>query len=210
MTLTDLWQAILGSGAAAIFGGISGGLVSGWVSWTMLRAETARRLLADALQIQSEMEAWILDGSDYSASKLVRGQKLPTHPADGGLWLRPVEVRAILDEADWTPLEEQLFDFIDGRRAWIVRAEVRGKSAHSGGLRDGWHPALASSRALENLAGWVGQVAVAFNGRLLRKHDLTLLRPLLLPLCTPDRIKVLGDRLTEDAKKFLASYAKSA
>lgn len=193
---------------ALLFGAIGGGLISALISWRMLRADTARQLLAEALAIQSEKEAWILEGEEYSKKKLTDNKNLSTIETSSGIWLRQVEVRAVLDEAQWTPLSDQEYGFIEGRRAWIVRNLVSGPPAHTGLVGGGWHPALASSRALEGLCGWVEQVAVSVNGRLLRKCDLVLLKPLLLPLCTKDRIEVLGTRLSETAKEFLKDCAK--
>ena len=47
-----------------------------------------------------------------------------------------------------------------------MRDYVSGPPAHIGALGGGWHPAVASSRALEELAGWVEQVVLARKGHL--------------------------------------------
>lgn len=210
MSVLSIWEVFASQGSALLLGAVGGGVISGLVTWRMLRADTARRLLAEALAIQAEMEAWILEGPNYGDVSLSAHKGLSTTPSTTDLWLRPVELRAVLDEAKWTPLPDQEYGFISGRRAWIVRDLVTGPPAYIGALGRGWHPALASSRALEDLCGWVEQVAVARNGWLLRKRDLVILRPLLGAISTKDRIDVFANRLSDQARKFLEDYAKNS
>jgi hypothetical protein len=208
MSYQSILQFLASQGVPLMLGAVGGGIISGLVTWRMLRANTLRQLVADALAIQAEKEAWILEGPSYGNMALSRQKGLSTVPSNTGLWLRRVEVRAVLDEAQWTPLLDQEYDFISGRRAWIVRDSVTGPPAYIGALGRGWHPALASSRALEDLCGWVEQVRVAKNGWLLLKRDLVILKPLLQALCTKDRLDVFGTRLSDKARKFLEDYQK--
>lgn len=209
MDLLSSWQVIAIQSGALLLGAVGGGLISGLVTWRMLRSETARQLLADALAIQAEMEAWILDGPDYMKRKLSDHKSLPTAPSSADLWLRPVEVRAVLDEASWNSPTDPCYAFVSGRRAWIVRDSVTGSPVYPGALGGGWHPALLSSRALEDLCGWVEQVVIARRGWLLSKRGLKMLKPLLAALCTRDRLEVLGTRLSSEAREFLAEYSRS-
>lgn len=206
----SIWEFIANQGSALLFGAVGGGAISGYVAWRMLRADTLRQLLAEALLIQAEMEAWILEGPNYGEMSLSVHKRLSTIPSTTGLWLRPVELRAVLDEATWTPLPDQEYGFISGRRTWIVRNLITGATINAGTRAHGWHPALASSRALEDLCGWVEQVATARNGWLLRKRDLVILRPLLAAISTKDRVDVFADRLSVHAREFLDGYAKAS
>jgi len=171
----------------------------------MLRSETARRLLAEALAIQAEEEAWTLEGRGYGEKKLSENRGLPTTATPGWLWLRRVEVRAVLDEAMWNSPANQFYDFIGGRRTWIIRDAVTGSQAYSGALCEGWHPALRRSRALEDRCGWVEQVAISKRGRILSRRGLDSLKPLLQAVCTEDRLLVLGNRLSRESREFLAA-----
>jgi hypothetical protein len=134
------------------------------------------------IAIQAELEAWVLEGPDYDQQRLSDHKNLPTDQVSTGLWLRQVEVRAVLDEAYWNSPSEQEYGFIAGKRAWIVRDRITGQ-AHPGLLMQGWHSALLSSRALENLCGWAERVAMSHDGWLLSKAWLaesqtTVERPL--------------------------------
>ena len=205
MNAPSIWQIIVSQGSALVLGAVGGGLFSALVTWRMLRSETARRLLADALAIQAEMEAWVLEGPGYGEKKLSENGELSTTATPAGLWLRPVEVRAVLDEAMWNSPADQCYDFIGGRRTWIIRDAVTGSRAYSGALREGWHPALLSSRALEDLCGWVEQVAISRQGWMLSDRGLDSLKPLLQAVCTADRLSVLGNRLSKESQEFLAA-----
>jgi hypothetical protein len=179
-----VWQTIALQASALLLGAVGGGIISALVAWRMLRAETAQNLLRDALTIQAEMEAWILEGPGYENERLSQSKGLPMEPTDEGRWLRQVEVRAVLDEASWNAPEDQAYGFIVGRRVWIVRDTIVGRPVSHGEVFGGWHPALLSSRALEELCGWVERVSTSSKGRLLSKRDLETLKPLLGALCT--------------------------
>jgi hypothetical protein len=203
-----IWQTITSQASALLLGAVGGGAISGWVTWRMLRSGAAQELLRDALAIQAELEAWILEGPDYDQQRLSDHKNLPTDQVSTGLWLRQVEVRVVLDEAYWNSPSEQEYGFIAGKRAWIVRDRITGQ-AHPGLLTQGWHPALLSSRALENLCGWAERVAVSHDGWLLSKRGLQSLKPLLSALCTSDRLEVLRDRIpSNQTRKFLQDHAK--
>ncbi len=193
-----------------LLGAVGGGVLSALVTWRMLRADTARRLLANALTIQGEMEGWILEGPGCERKKMSEQPDLGVEHAAGALWLRPVEVRAVLDQAKWNSPKQQLYGFISGRRSWIVRDVVTAPEvAYSGPSAESCRPALLSSRGMEELCGWAEQVALARDGWLLSKRGLAALRPLLLAICTRDRMEVLGDRLSEKARRFLEEYSRS-
>ncbi len=201
-------QEIALQASALLLGAVGGGVVSAWVTWRMLRSNTAQDLLRDALAIQAEAEAWILEGPDYENKRLSQCKDLPTESSGQGLWLRQVEVRTVLDEASWNAPDCQNYGIITGRRAWIVRDTITGRQVYHGGVSEGWHPALLSSRALEDLCGWVERVSMSKNGWLLSKRGLTALRPLLGALCAGDRIDVLRSRLSNKAQAFLQEYAQ--
>jgi hypothetical protein len=172
---------------AAIFTSIITLVISAAVSWSIsrlvLRENTARELLSEALAVQALEEAWIVEGYDGAdlSIKVSDNPKLEEGPGKGKLWLRRVEVRAVLDEAEWNSPSEEPYGFVGTRRAWIVRNEVRGQ------LRPGptkkHYPALISSRGKEELCGWIERVRSANTKPLfplfktLSDKDLDLLRP---------------------------------
>jgi hypothetical protein len=129
-----VWQTIALQASALLLGAVGGGIISRLVTWRMLRAETARELLRDALALQAEMEAWILEGPGYENERLSQHKGLPIEPTDKGLWLRQVEVRAVLDKASWNAPEDQAYGFIVGRRVWIVRDTIAGRPISRGGV----------------------------------------------------------------------------
>jgi hypothetical protein len=194
---------------ALVSGAIGGGLLSALVTWRMLRENTARELLSEALAIQACMEAWILEGPNYSRLKLSENKGLPTEPEDNSLWLRKVEVRFVLDDSKWNSPKAQYYGLIEGRRTWIVRNEVLDyPPTHTGARPGDYHPALLSSRAFEELCGWIERVVSARSGWMLSSHRLKMLRPLLTAVATEDRIEVFGieNRLSQRAHKFLTRY----
>ncbi len=205
-TVESLWQILVANGSALLLGAVGGGIVSALVSWRVLCSKTARGLLSDALRIQGEKEAWILEGGQ-NGTRLSEHPGLPTVLAPG-LWLRPVEVRAVLDEARWSAPDDPFYGFIDGRRVWIVRDIVEGQIVYAGLLRSGWHPALLSSKGLEELCGWIEEVATAKHGWMLSRHGMEAIsRPLLRALSTKDRREVLCRRLSPRALCFLERFA---
>ena len=218
---------------AAAGGGVFGAVVAARAQ----REVTARGLLADALLVQAKKEAWVLDGHGYETQSLSRHKpdELPLIPAPGGLWLRSVEVRAVLDGAPWCSPDKpkHCFGFIEGRRAWIVRDHLDPNlpDSYEDASPGGAHPAILSSQGFEELAAWIEQVASARSawtmwgipmGRQLSDAGLEMLKPLLKALATDDRIKVFqtgsskrgaehrgeGGRLTKRAVEFLREWQR--
>jgi hypothetical protein len=127
------------------------------------------------------------------------------------LWLRQVEVRAALDEPVWNAPKQPLYGFLEGRRAWIVRNEARTELSYgrSDSLGQPIYPALLSSQGIEEICGWIEEVAAVWPKWLFLGHDARkALRPLLISLAGEDRIKVLGGRLTERSVDFLRWYRR--
>ena len=105
------------------------------------------------------------------------------------------------------------YRFLLSRRTWICRNKVSGKVVYRGGATYGGdHPALLSSRALEELNGWIERLAVARSWRgwwLLSKRWRKSLLPLLVALVTKDRIELFKTKgLSDDAEKFLERLRK--
>ncbi len=201
-------QTIANSALAVMLGAIGGGLFSAYVGWRLFRENTARELLSEALAIQASMEAWILDGPDYKSLKLSENRNLLTEPLGNKNWLRKVEIRAVLDECRWNAPSEQYYGFIEGRRSWIVRDKIEDMPSHTGVGPGDYHPALISSRAFEELCGWIECVISAQDGWLLSHYGLKMLRPLLTAVATEDRVAVfrIADRLSPRALNFLKWY----
>jgi hypothetical protein len=132
-------------------------------------------------------------------------------PADRDRVVPPtqVEVRAVLDEPVWHAPPDPFYDFIDGRRTWVVRASNTEQTASYGMLARGRPilPALLSSQAMTELRAWIEEVA-SVRWWLLRGDDWRALRPLLECVAGEDRITVLGERdgLTKRATRFLRWY----
>jgi hypothetical protein len=122
----------------------------------------ARELLSEALNVMSLKEAWILQGKDSQTAKLTELPPLSETPSETP-WLMSVEVRAVLDEAQWNPSTDgQALAFLNGRRAWIVRNEVRNLPlAYNGGTKI-HYPALLSSKGAEELSGWIERVRLSY------------------------------------------------
>jgi hypothetical protein len=200
---------------AGIFVALVSVLISAAVSWLIsrlvLRENTARELLSEALAIQALEEAWIVEGYDEAdrSIKVNDNPKLEEERGSGKLWLRRVEVRAVLDEAEWNSPSEEPYGFVGTRRAWIVRNEIRGQPRL--GPTKKHYPALISSRGKEELCGWIEHVRNA-NARplfpllkTLSDKDLDLLRPLLLQLAREDIVRILARNgsLTSESVCFL-------
>lgn len=193
-----------------VLGALGGGIAAALVTFLMLRQNEMQDLLSRMLAIQACKEAWILDGRGWEVEKLSRQKDVPIgEPSGGGLWLRKVEVRAVLDDFQWNQPEDQFYKFLDGRRTWIVRDCAESSIAYSGGLaekgRKG-HPALISSRGFEELATWIER---ATSDRtfaslwLLSSRGLDMIKPLICALYTKDRREAFGKRLTQKAHEFL-------
>ena len=84
----------------AITGGVLGAVALLVTWWVDGRARDVRELLHRGLEIQALKEAWILEGRGHEQAKLSMHPNLPeASPSDGGLWLRRVEIRAVLAQA---------------------------------------------------------------------------------------------------------------
>src|SRR5664279_5182640 len=113
----------------AVIGAILGGMITaGTLLYTSTKAQqgnTARELLSEVIALESLKEGWLLQGQDSRTTKLSDKPSLPETPSGSGLWLLPVEIRAILDEAQWnSPSSNQSYGFMQGRRVWIIRNEI--------------------------------------------------------------------------------------
>jgi hypothetical protein len=64
----------------------------------------------------------------------------------------PVELRAVLDQAEWNaPFPNFFYDFINGRRTWILRDAITGKQSYEGVLTVTF-PALITSKGGKSCA----------------------------------------------------------
>jgi len=215
-----MWESIAGASIAVLLGAVGGGLLSGIAvlfTWIIdRRAHTAEQLLSEGLAIHASLEGWAVEGPNFRNCRLSEHHNLPQEESDGN-WLRKVEVRFVLDESEWnlSANDSNEYGILDGRRAWIIR-DIGLPPSYPGAARRGeWHPALLSSRALHELAGWIERVADVdslqrFGFRLgISKQGLNMLWPLLKPVATKDRRQVLESRLTPQALDFLAWYEKN-
>ena len=211
---------------SGIIGAIIGAIIGMCATWLMwiwaARGLTERQLLSEALAIQSLLDAWQVELESDTSFQLTHHMQppLPLQENRNGPWLRNVEIRAALDDAQWNypGTEPPFYAFLDGRRAWIVRDRVcdalpPSYSASSGPTLT-CKPALLSSRAIEELRGWVERVASAREGnpwflQMLTDKGRQMLAPLLDALAGADRRKVLALRLTDRADCFLKQYAES-
>jgi hypothetical protein len=115
------WRNIL----AALIGAIIGGTITAGVFFftsTQARQElAARQLLSEVVALVSLQEGWLLQGNGSRTAKLSDNPGLLEAQTGSGLWLLPVEIRAILDEAQWNSPSDQSYGFMQGRRVWIVK-----------------------------------------------------------------------------------------
>ena len=196
----------IGITLGAVSGGFIGALVALILWWKGTQASNARELLAEALTIQALKEAWVLDGQNYQEETLSHNRNLTMSLNEKKLRLRRVEVRFVLDDASWNSPDNEYYGIIDYRRTWIVRDKVhQNEYAYKGGPPVDYHPALLTSRALEELCGWIERAASARNGWMLSRHGLEMLDPLLRAVTAEDRIEVFKkrDRLSPEAINFL-------
>lgn len=196
---------IIGAVIGAILGGM---LTAGTLLYTSTKAQqgnTARELLSEVIALVSLKEGWLLQGQDSRTAKLSDKPGLPETQSGSGLWLLPVEIRAILDEAQWnSPSSNHSYGFMQGRRVWIVRNEILPDAPLSySGLAQEHFPALISSAGMQELCAWVERVQIAHNSGTLTDVGLTPLRPYLVPLAQEDRVRILRALLSPDARKFL-------
>ena len=193
-----------------ILGGIGGVIVSTIVTWRILRENTARKLLDKALEIQALNEVWILDGNNYQQLAFSENEQL-TENRENINYIKKVELRFILDDAKWNFPDSIYYGLVKTRRTWIVRDRILNvELAYQGGKPGDYHPALISSRAKEELTGWIEMVTSAKNGLMLSSHGMKMLKPLLGAITTDDRINFFkkDNALSENAMKFLEWYNK--
>jgi hypothetical protein len=202
--MTVRW-AIFGAVIGAILGSI---ITAGTLLYTSTKARqenTARELLSEVIALVSLKEGWLLQGEGSQTAKLSDNPGLLETESGSGLWLLPVEIRAILDEAQWNSPSDQSYGFMQGRRVWIVRNEIMPDAPLSySGLTQKHFPALISTAGIQELCAWIERVQIAYNGGTLTDRGLTPLRPYLVPLAQEDRVRVLRVLLSPDARKFLA------
>ena len=196
-----------------ILGAVIGTIVAGTITAGMLlytstsarQETTARELLSEVIALVSLKEGWLLQGEGSRTAKLSDKPGLPEAESGSGLWLLPVEIRVILDEAQWNSPSDQSYGFIQGRRVWIIRNEILPDVSLSySGFNQEHFPALISSAGMQELCAWIERVQIAHNGGTLTDRGLTPLRPYLVPLAQEDRVKALRVLLSPDARKFLA------
>jgi len=201
--MTVRW-AIVGAIIGAILGSVitAGSLL--YISTKARQENTARELLSEVMALVSLKEGWLLQGEGSQSAKLSDNPRLPETESGSGLWLLPVEIRAILDEAEWNSPPDQNYGFMQGRRVWIVRNEiVPGVPLSYSGLTQRHYPALISIAGMQELCAWIERVQIARNGGTLTDRGLAALRPYLVPLAQEDRVRALRVLLSPDARKFL-------
>jgi hypothetical protein len=204
-------KAVAGLSLPVLLGGVAGGLAGAVVGfltwWSDVRSRTLRELLIQGLEILKLREAYILDGGDFTHATLADNLKLKTE-SSLALFLRQVEVRAVLDPPVWNvPEQQRCYGFVQGRRAWIVRNAAQSETSYAVLAQQPIHPALLSSQAMEELCGWIERVAsVKPRWLFLSRHAREALWPLLVCVAGEDRIAVLGPGLTRTATSFLRWY----
>jgi hypothetical protein len=199
------WRVILGFVIGAVIASLITAGVFVYAGAKVLQANTARELLAEVVAIDSLQEGWLLQGEDSQSTKLTDHPGLPETQSGSGLWLMPVEIRSILDEAQWNPPPDPSYGFIHGRRVWIIRNQVLPDASLSySGVKEEHFPALISSDGRQELCAWIERVQIAYNGGTLTNQGIAPLRPYLVPLAQEDRVNALSILLSRDARNFLA------
>ena len=195
---------IFGTVIGAILGAV---ITAGTLLYTSTKAQqgnTARELLSEVTALVSLKEGWLLQGEGSKTAKLSNRPGLLETPSDSGLWLLPVEIRAILDEAQWNGSPNQSYGFLQGRRVLVIRDEIsRDAPLSYTGLTQDHFPALISTAGMQELCAWIERVQIAHNSGTLADLGLTSLRPYLVPLAQEDRVRALRALLSPDARKFL-------
>jgi hypothetical protein len=201
--MTVRW-AIFGAVIGAILGSI---ITAGTLLYTSTKAQqgnTARELLSEVVALVSLQEGWLLQGDGSRTAKLSDNPGLLATKSGSGLWLLPVEIRVILDEAQWDSPSDQSYGFIQGRRVWIIRNEILPDAPLSySGVTQEHFPALISSAGMQELCAWIERVQIAHNSGTLTDRGLAPLRPYLVPLAQEDRVGALRVLLSPEARKFL-------
>jgi hypothetical protein len=174
------WRVIFGALIGALTGGIITAGVLFYTSTRALQDNTARELLSEVVALVSLQEGWLLQGDNGQTAKLSDNLGLPEAKTSSGLWLLPVELRAILDEAKWNSPSQPGYGFLQGRKVWIVRNEALPDAplSYSGVVQEHF-PALISSAGRQELCAWIERVQIAYNGGTLTDRGLTPLRPYL-------------------------------
>ena len=184
-----------------------GAIAAGLFLFTSTQARqeaTTRQLLSEVVALVSLQEGWLLQGDASRTAKLSDNPGLPQAQTGSGLWLLPVEIRAILDEAQWNSPSEPSYGFLEGRKVWIIRNEILPDAPLSySGVNQEHFPALISLAGMQELCGWIERVQIAYNGGALTDRGLAPLRPYLVPLAQKDRVRALRILLSVDAQKFL-------
>ena len=198
------WRAIL----TALIGALAGSAITAsvffYIGTKALQESTARELLSEVIAIVSLQEGWLLQGDASQTAKLSDNPGLPEAQTGSGLWLLPVEIRAILDEAQWNPPADPSYGFIQGRRVWIIRNQIlRDAPLSYSGVKQEHFPALISAAGRQELCAWIERVQIAYNGGTLTDRGLAPLRPYLVPLAQEDRVNTLQILLSQDARNFL-------
>jgi hypothetical protein len=199
------WRVILGFLIGAVIASV---ITAGMFLYTgakVLQANTARELLAEIVAIDTLQEGWLLQGDGSQTAKLSEHPGLPETQSGSDLWLMPVEIRSIVDEAQWNPPSDAGYGFIHGRRVWIIRNQILPDAPLSySGVKQEHFPALISSDGRQELCAWIERVQIAYNGGTLTDRGLAPLRPYLVPLAQEDRVNALRLQLSQDARSFLA------
>jgi hypothetical protein len=199
------WRVILAFLVGVV---ISGAITTGLILYTSTRVReenTARELLSEVVALMALQEGWLLQGEGSQTAKLSDHPGLPETQSGSGLWLLPVEIRAILDEAQWNSPSDPSYGFIQGRNVWIIRNQILPDAPLSySGVNQAHFPALISSAGRQELCAWIERVQIAYNGGTLTDRGLAPLRPYLVPLAQEDRVSALRILLSRDARDFLA------
>jgi len=199
------WRVIL----AALIGVMVGGAIATalflYTSTRVREENTARELLSEVVALMGLQEGWLLQGEGNQTAKLSDHPGLPETQSGSGLWLLPVEIRAILDEAQWNAPSDPSYGFLQGRSVWIIRNQILPDAPLSySGVNQAHFPALISSAGRQELCAWIERVQIAYNGGTLTDRGLAPLRPYLVPLAQEDRVNALRILLSRDARNFLA------
>jgi len=199
------WRVILAFLVGVV---ISGAITTGLILYTSTRVReenTARELLSEVVALMALQEGWLLQGEGSQTAKLSDHPGLPETQSGSGLWLLPVEIRAILDEAQWNSPSDPSYGFIQGRNVWIIRNQILPDAPLSySGVNQARFPALISSAGRQELCAWIERVQIAYNGGTLTDRGLAPLRPYLVPLAQEDRVSALRILLSRDGRDFLA------
>jgi len=199
------WRIILAALIGAIIGSVITAGVFLYIGTKALQESTARELLSEVVAIVSLQEGWLLQGENSQTAKLSDNPGLPETQSGSGLWLLPVEIRAVLDEAQWNPPSDPSYGFIQGRRIWIIRNQILPDAPLSySGVQQEHFPALISAAGRQELCAWIERVQIAYNGGTLTDRGLAPLRPYLVPLAQEDRVSAFQMLLSHDARNFLA------